>query len=104
MSRNKNALEADLGKLKESAPHVEKQGVYLGLENTLSAKENMDILDKVGSDHVRVYYDIANSTKNGYDVPGEIETALSEKTEPRKTRKRRASDFSSRPPRGRATD
>jgi sugar phosphate isomerase/epimerase len=65
-------IDAVIGKLKEAAPHAEKQGIYLGLENTLSAKENMDILEKVGSDHVKVYYDIANSTKNGYDVPAEI--------------------------------
>jgi len=61
-----------VAKLKEAASHAKEKGIYLGLENTLSAKENLQIIDGVGSDYVRVYYDIANSTRNGYDVPGEI--------------------------------
>jgi L-ribulose-5-phosphate 3-epimerase len=68
----KAELDAVVGKLKEAAPHAKAKGVYLGLENTLSAKENMAIMDRVGSDHVQVYYDIANSSKDGYDVPNEI--------------------------------
>ena len=68
----KAEIDAVVGKLKEAAPHAKAKGVFLGLENTLSAKENMAIMDKVGSDRVQVYYDIANSTRGGYDVPAEI--------------------------------
>jgi len=65
-------VDAVVGKLKDAAPHAKAKGVYLGLENTLSAKENLAIIEKVGSEQVVVYYDIANSTGNGYDVPAEI--------------------------------
>ena len=51
---------------------VKEAGVILGLENTLSAVQNLDICDRVKSDAVQVYYDIRNSTSNGYDVPAEI--------------------------------
>lgn len=68
----KAEVDAVVGKLKEAAPHAKEKGVFLGLENTLSAKDNMAIMDRVGSEHVQVYYDTANSTKNGYDVPKEI--------------------------------
>jgi len=68
----KKEVDAVIGKLKEAAPHAKAKGVYLGLENTLSARENMMIMDKVGGDRVQVYYDIANSTNGGYDVPAEI--------------------------------
>jgi len=61
-----------VGQLKELAPKAEKAGVMLGLENTLSAEQNLDILSRVKSSAVRVYYDVGNSTANGYDVPGEI--------------------------------
>src|SRR5262249_47180917 len=48
-------------------------GVILGIENYLNAEENARILDRVGHDSVKIYYDCYNSggTK-GYDVPGEI--------------------------------
>jgi len=58
--------------LKPLAPKADKAGVCLGIENTLSAEDSVRILDKIKSDAVRVYYDTANSTFNGYDVPKEI--------------------------------
>jgi len=67
-----NHIDTVVGYLKEAAPYAQSKGVYLGLENTLSAKDNMAIMDRVGNDHVQVYYDIANSTNNGYDVLKEI--------------------------------
>ena len=68
----KKEIDSVVGRLKDAAPHAKSKGVYLGLENTLSARDNITIMDRVGSDYVQVYYDIANSTKNGYDVPAEI--------------------------------
>lgn len=65
-------IDSVIAKLKEAAPYAKKKGVRLGLENTLSAKDNMMIMDRVGSEYVQVYYDIANSTNGGYDVPAEI--------------------------------
>lgn len=59
-------------RIKDAAAKAKELGVILGLENTLSAKQNLDILDRVQSESVRVYYDIRNSTDNGYDVPAEI--------------------------------
>jgi len=59
-------------RLKKVAPRAEKAGVTLGLENTLSADENMRILDAVGSKAVKVYYDVSNSLRRGYDIYSEI--------------------------------
>jgi len=58
--------------IKPIAPKAEKAGVTLGIENTLSAEDNARILDRIQSPAVKVYYDVANSTFNGYDVPKEI--------------------------------
>ena len=58
--------------LKPLAPKAEKAGVILGIENTLSAEDNARILDKIQSPAAQVYYDVANSTFGGYDVPKEI--------------------------------
>lgn len=59
-------------RFKEIAPRAEKAGVILGIESWLSAEEHMDIIDRVGSKAVQVYYDVANSEKMGYDIYREI--------------------------------
>lgn len=58
--------------LKEIAPRAAKAGVVLGLENYLSAEENLDIIERVGSPAVQVYYDVGNSTDKGYDIFKEL--------------------------------
>ena len=58
--------------LKQLAPRAEESGVFLGLENTLSARQNVEIIEEVGSPALTVYYDVGNSWAYGYDVPGEI--------------------------------
>ena len=58
--------------LKELAPEAARHDVVLGLENTNSAEENVRILDRVQSKSVMVYYDMGNSTRNGFDVIKEI--------------------------------
>lgn len=58
--------------LRQLVPRAEEAGVAIGLENTLTAEQNLELIDAVGSDVVEVYYDVGNSTAYGYDVPGEI--------------------------------
>lgn len=59
-------------RLKEVAPKAEKAGVILGIESWLSAEAHMDIIQRVGSPAVQVYYDVCNSTDRGYDIYKEI--------------------------------
>ena len=54
------------------APQAEKLGVILGLEDTISARENVAIMDRSKSSAVMTYYDVGNSSKEGYDVVEEI--------------------------------
>lgn len=58
--------------LREVAAKAERAGVILGLENYLSAEENLAILDRVQSPAVQVYYDVGNSTDKGYDIYREL--------------------------------
>jgi len=60
-------------KLKEVAPKAEKQDIYLAIESWLSAEEHLEIIETVGSSHVRVYYDVANATEMGYDIYHEMQ-------------------------------
>src|SRR5215471_340227 len=58
--------------LREIAPAAEKAGVILGLEDTISAKDNVLIMERAKSPAVLVYYDVGNSTENGFDIIKEI--------------------------------
>jgi sugar phosphate isomerase/epimerase len=58
--------------LRELAPEAEKADVILGLENTISAEDNVRIMDRARSKNVLVYYDVGNSTHAGFDVVKEI--------------------------------
>jgi sugar phosphate isomerase/epimerase len=59
-------------RLKAVAPKAEKAGVVLGIESWLSAAQHLEILDRVQSKAVRVYYDVCNSNDRGYDIYNEI--------------------------------
>jgi L-ribulose-5-phosphate 3-epimerase len=58
--------------LKEIAPAAEKAGVIFGLEDTISAQDNVRIMERTKSPAVLTYYDVGNSTQGGFDVVKEI--------------------------------
>lgn len=58
--------------LRELAPEAEKAGIILGLEDTISAEDNVRIMERSRSKAVLTYYDVGNSTLNGFDVVKEI--------------------------------
>jgi L-ribulose-5-phosphate 3-epimerase len=58
--------------LRDLAPEAEKAGVILGLEDTISAEDNVSIMERSRSSAVLVYYDVGNSTLAGFDVVKEI--------------------------------
>lgn len=58
--------------LRELGPDAGKAGVILGLENTVSARDNVRIMERAKSPAVLVYYDVGNSTGQGHDILQEI--------------------------------
>lgn len=65
-------IEKVIEKLKRIAPSAEKEGFTLGLETWLNEDDHRYILEKVDSPAVKIYYDVANSNKMGYDIYEEI--------------------------------
>ena len=59
-------------RLKKVAPKAEDNDIILGIESWLNAEEHMEIINSVNSPNVKVYYDVANSNKMGYDIYDEI--------------------------------
>lgn len=72
LQNDKRGTDSVVERLKRVAPKAEKAGVVLGLESWLSAEQHMDIINRVGSPAVQVYYDVGNSHKRGYDIYKEI--------------------------------
>ncbi len=76
LKQGKELKKADIDvvveRIKAAAPRAKEAGVFLGIENTLSAEQNLEILGRIGHDSVRIYYDCYNLTGEGYDVPAEI--------------------------------
>jgi len=64
--------KATVQRLKRLAPRAEKAGVTLALETGLSADEHLRLLDAVGSPAVKIYYDVSNMLRRGYDIYQEI--------------------------------
>ena len=58
--------------LRDLAPEATKAGVILGLEDTISAEDNVRIMERSRSASVLVYYDVGNSTQAGFDPVKEI--------------------------------
>jgi sugar phosphate isomerase/epimerase len=61
-----------IAKLKKVAPRAESKGITLGIESYLTAKEHLNIIQAVGSNSVKVYYDFRNAADAGNDVFKEI--------------------------------
>lgn len=52
--------------LRNVASHAEEAGIILGLENSLSPKENRDLVDRIDHKAVKVYYDLDNMYQYGH--------------------------------------
>jgi sugar phosphate isomerase/epimerase len=70
--KDAKAIDHVVAVLQRVAKPAEEAGVVIGLENYLSAEDNMDIIQRVGSPAVKVYYDVGNSTDKGRSVYREI--------------------------------
>jgi sugar phosphate isomerase/epimerase len=58
--------------LRDLGPEAAKAGVILGIEDTISAEDNVRIMERSRSSNVLVYYDVGNSTIAGFDPEKEI--------------------------------
>jgi len=70
--RDPQKQDALIQVLKRLAPKAEKAGVILGIESQMDAQAHLRVLDGVGSDAVKVYYDVANMEGLGYPLYEEI--------------------------------
>ena len=71
---NPSQVNTFVAMMKEVARYAEKYDVVVGIEDWISAEDNIRLLDAIGSDYVAVYYDAHNivarsATKDIYAEP-----------------------------------
>lgn len=69
---NRRELDRVIDAFRDLTGAAERAGIILGFENTLSGEDNRYAVDRMNSPAFKVWYDVGNSTYNGYDVPKEI--------------------------------
>jgi len=68
---NQAQVDTFVTTMKEVGRYAEKYGVVIGLEDWISAEDNIKILDAIGSDYVAVYYDAHNIVSRVKDIYAE---------------------------------
>jgi len=64
--KDKQSYDPVVSLLKEVAPRAQEAGIVLGLENSLSPKDNKDLVDRIDHPAVKVYYDPDNMYHYGH--------------------------------------
>ena len=68
---NPRQVDTFIAMMKEVARYAERYGVVVGLEDWISAEDNIRLLDAIGSDYVAVYYDAHNIVPRVKDIYAE---------------------------------
>ena len=79
MNQHKEHQPLVIEKFKRLAPIAERKKIVLTVESYLSAEDHLKLIDAVGSDAVKVFYDVRNSKNKGYDIFHEMELLGSQK-------------------------
>ena len=68
---NQSQVDTFVAMMKEVARYAEKYDVVVGVEDWISAEDNIRLLDAIGSTHVAVYYDAHNIVPRVKDIYAE---------------------------------
>ena len=74
LTKNPELRPAIVARLQMAGEIAVKAGVLIGVETSLSAAEEVKLLDEVGSPAIKIYFNFANAVKNGRDISTELRT------------------------------
>ena len=72
--KNPELRPAIVKRLMAAGNQANQAGVIIGVETSLSAAEEVKLLDEVGSPAIKSYFNFANAIKNGRDITVELRT------------------------------
>lgn len=74
LAKNPELRPAIVTRLKMAGEVAAKAGVVIGVETSLSAAEEVKLLDEVSSPTIKIYFNFANAVKNDRDISTELRT------------------------------
>nr|WP_294905820.1 sugar phosphate isomerase/epimerase family protein [uncultured Lacibacter sp.] len=72
MKKNPAIRDSVITRLKVAGKLAEKAGVVIGIETSLTAKEEVELLKQIGSPAIKIYFNFSNPLKEGRDLISEI--------------------------------
>lgn len=72
--KNPELRPAIVERLKVAGKIAEQEGVVIGIETSLDAKSELQLLKDIGSPAVKSYFNFANAIKNNRDIIDELKT------------------------------
>lgn len=72
IKKNPAVRDSVIARLKIAGKLAEKAGVVIGIETSLTAKEEVELLKQIGSPAIKIYFNFSNPLKEGRDLISEI--------------------------------
>jgi len=72
MKKNPAVRDSVIARLKVAGKLAEQAGVVIGIETSLTAKEEVELLKQIGSPAIKIYFNFSNPLKEGRDLISEI--------------------------------
>ncbi len=74
IKKNPSVRDSVIARLKVAGKLAEQAGVVIGIETSLSAKEEVQLLKEIASPAIKIYFNFSNPLKEGRDLITEIKT------------------------------
>jgi sugar phosphate isomerase/epimerase/dienelactone hydrolase len=72
IKKNPAIRDSVIARLKVAGKLAEEAGVIIGIETSLTAKEEVELLKQIGSPAIKIYFNFSNPLKEGRDLISEI--------------------------------
>ncbi|WP_276501033.1 sugar phosphate isomerase/epimerase family protein [Terrimonas pollutisoli] len=72
IKKNPSVRDSVVARLKVAGKLAEKAGVVIGVETSLGAKEEVQLLNEIGSPAIKIYFNFSNPLKEGRDLISEL--------------------------------
>jgi sugar phosphate isomerase/epimerase len=73
LTKNPDVRPAVVARLKEVGKMAEQAGVIIGIETSLSATDELQLLKEIASPAIQIYFNFSNAVQNGRDLYKEME-------------------------------
>jgi sugar phosphate isomerase/epimerase len=72
LKKDPSIRDSVVARLRIAGKMAEKAGVVIGIETSLSAKEEVQLLKEIGSPAIKIYFNFSNPLKEGRDLISEL--------------------------------